>query len=386
MSVRFAIVGTVSDGLEQAVRRLDERVVRDADVRASCWYGPPPEDDCPCGSHRQATRCHRANDGSWMAEPPPPLLTGPRTGYANAGCYARASKDCDEELTREHFISDDVLSAISADGKVVVVEGAAWQDKTERRKTIGRESLSRKMLCRRHNNALSSLDKMAAEFFRYFLEDHLDIFKYLGNDDRDSFPRGFTMVSGPYIELWMLKVIWGAIEAGAIEVDGLTAYRLRLGVTSQQLAEILWRGAEWPKTWGLYVLLDHDRDHPSIPNAICLRPASMGSEILGGYVQIAGFEFLISFETPPVRRIYRPCGITFTRVGFPTNSYKMVAFAWPEIGHPIINVVSQVPPHEDYSVPGNPRAAALQGRIAAGSLNVTPVPSQPRRGYGPNRL
>ncbi|MBZ4518191.1 hypothetical protein [Mycobacterium avium] len=162
----------MSEGLAQAVRRLDERVVRDADVRASHWYGPPPEDDCPCGSHREATRCHRANDGSWIAEPPPPLLTGPRTGYANPGCYARASKDCDEELTREHFITDDVLGAISADGKVVVVEGAAWQDKTERRKTIGRASLSRKMLCRRHNNALSPLDQMAAEFFRYFLEDH----------------------------------------------------------------------------------------------------------------------------------------------------------------------------------------------------------------------
>ena len=103
---------------------------------ASHWYGPPPENDCPCGSHRQATRCHRANDGSWIAEPPPPPLTGPRTGYANPDCYARASKDCDEELTREHFITDDVLGAISADGKVVVVEGAAWQDKTERRKTM----------------------------------------------------------------------------------------------------------------------------------------------------------------------------------------------------------------------------------------------------------
>ncbi|QEM46668.1 hypothetical protein [Mycolicibacterium grossiae] len=375
----------MSEGLERPIRRLDERVVRDAAVRPSRWYGPPPEDDCPCGSGRQATRCHRASDGSWIAEPPPPLLTGPRTGYANPGCYARASKDCDEELTREHFISDDLLGSISWDGKVVVVEGAAWQDKTAKRKTIGRGSLSRKMLCRRHNNALSPLDKMAAEFFRLLLEDHVDIFKYLGNDDRGSFPRGFTMVSGPHIELWMLKVIWGAIEAGAMEVDGHTAYRFRLGVTTEQLAEILWRGAPWPAAWGLYVLLDHDSDQPSIPRAIRIRPASMGSEILGGYVQIAGFEFLISFETPPVRRIYRPCGITFSRVGFPVNSYKMVAFAWPEIGHPIINVVSNVPPEEDYSVPSNARAAANFGRIAAGSLNVTPVPSQPRRTYRPNR-
>lgn len=317
---------------------------------------------------------------------PPPLLTGPRTGYGNPGCYARASNDCDAELTREHFVTDEVLGAISADGKVVVVEGAAWQDRTERRKTIGRASLSRKMLCHRHNNALSPLDNMAAEFFRHFLQDHLDIFKYVGNDRRSSFPRGFTMVSGPYIELWMLKVIWGAIEAGAIELDGRTAYRFRLGVTSHQLAEILWRGAEWPKAWGLYVLLDQDQDRSSMPKSIGIRTASMGSEILGGYVRVAGVELLVSFEAPPVRHIYRPCGITFTRVGFPTNSYKMVAFAWPEPGHPIINVVSQVPPDEDFTVPSNPRAAALHGRIAAGSLNISSVPGQPSRGYKPNSL
>lgn len=39
---------------------------------------------------------------------------------------------------------------------------------------------------------------------------------------------------------------------------------------------------------------------------------------------------------------------------------------------------------EDYSLPSNPRAAALRGRIMAGSLNVTPVPSQRRRSYGSN--
>lgn len=35
---------------------------RDADARASHWDGPPPEDDCPCGLHRKATRWHGAND------------------------------------------------------------------------------------------------------------------------------------------------------------------------------------------------------------------------------------------------------------------------------------------------------------------------------------
>lgn len=349
-----AIVRIVSAGLERPIRRLDQRVVRDADVAVGPFYGPPPDSECPCGSGRQASRCHRATDGSWIAEPPPPLLTGPRTGYANPSCYARSSNDCDHELTREHFITDDVLGSISADGKVVVVEGAAWQAKTERQKTIGRKSLSAWMLCGRHNHALSPLDKMAAEFFRHFREDQLDIFKYLGNDDRQGFARGFVMVSGPCMELWMLKVLWGAIEAGAMELDGSPAYRFRLGVTTQQLAEILWRGAEWPPNWGMYVLLDRDHDQPIKQNSLRLRPANIQSEILGGYIQIAGFELLLSFEMPPVRRIYRPCGLTFSRVGFPTQSWKMVAFAWPQLGHPIINVVSQVPPNVNFTVPPNP--------------------------------
>ncbi|MDT5134049.1 MAG: hypothetical protein QOE41_3360 [Mycobacterium sp.] len=67
--------------------------------------------------------------------------------------------------------------------------------------------------------------------------------KFQGHD----FTRGFTMVSGPSLELWMLKVIWGAIEAKAMELEGSPAYRFRLAVTTQQLAEILWRGAKWPK-------------------------------------------------------------------------------------------------------------------------------------------
>jgi hypothetical protein len=52
------------------------------------------------------------------------LLTGERTGYANPGCCAPRSNDCDHELTREHFITDDVLEIVSHDGKVVIVEGA----------------------------------------------------------------------------------------------------------------------------------------------------------------------------------------------------------------------------------------------------------------------
>lgn len=92
-------LGPVSRGLLRPVRPLTS-VVRESNVRDDGqFFGPDPEDDCPCGSRRQARRCHRADDHSWIAERPPALLTDARTGYANPGCYARTSNDCDEDRT-----------------------------------------------------------------------------------------------------------------------------------------------------------------------------------------------------------------------------------------------------------------------------------------------
>jgi hypothetical protein len=152
-----------------------------------------------------------------------------------------------------------------------------------------------------------------------------------------------------------------------------TGFDHRLGVTTEQLAEILWRGADWPPHWGMYVSKHPDGDEPVIPRSLRLRPASIGSEILGGYMQIAGWEYLLAFERPPVDHVFRPAGMAFQRVGFPVRCCKMVAFAWPEQGHSLIDVVSAVPPSEDFSKPSNPRAAAMHKQIRPGSLNVTSV-------------
>lgn len=354
--------------MEHPIEDLRESVLRVADVpEGGQFFGLGPDDECPCGSLEKAHNCHRASDHSWIAPRPPALLTDERTGYANPGCYARRSNDCSDDLTLEHYLTEDLLEAISADKKVVMVDGAAWMDKNVKQKAIGMNSLAKRMLCGRHNHALSPLDTMATGFFHHFRADQLDVMRFQGN----YFQRDLTLISGPYLELWLLKVIWGAVEAGAVKVEGKRAYRFRLGVSTQQLAEILWRGAEWPPHWGMYVLHNQNWDHPVRQNSVQLRPASMGSEILAGFIQIAGFEFLISFELPPVPRTYRPCGLTFQRNGFPKRCWKMFAFAWPEIGHPIINVVSAVPPNVNFTEPPNAYAASLANQTLPGSLNIT---------------
>lgn len=72
-------------------------VVRQCPVPITQYYGPAPRALCPCGSRRQARRCHLGGDLSWIAERPPALLTDARTGYANPGMSrwrgARANVD-----------------------------------------------------------------------------------------------------------------------------------------------------------------------------------------------------------------------------------------------------------------------------------------------------
>jgi hypothetical protein len=350
-------------------------VVRDPAVRDNRqYYGPAPEENCPCGSRRQARRCHRATDDSWVAECPGPLLTGPRTGYANPSCYAKSANDCSKDLTREHWLSADLLKAISHDDKLVAVTGAAWQGPQAKQKSYGVNALSSKMLCGRHNNALSPLDAMASKFFVHLREDQLDLMTHMGSDD---VRRAFTLVSGPRMELWVLKVLWGAIKGCAIRVGGTVAYRFRLGVTDEILTEILWRGADWPSDWGWYFFRDDvDIDQAVTTNSASIRMVDEGSEIRGGFVQLAGIEFGIAFELPPVTHTYRPAAFTFDRVGL--RGWKMFAFAWPKLGHRPENFHSQQPPNANPHVPPNPQAAKKVGP-QPGSVQVTADPRPPSK-------
>jgi hypothetical protein len=75
-----------------------------------------------------------------------------RIGPLTAPCR-RASNDCSEDLTLEHYISDDLLESIAWDGKAVLVRGAAWLP-SDAGKPVGVNSLSSRMLCGRHNRAL----------------------------------------------------------------------------------------------------------------------------------------------------------------------------------------------------------------------------------------
>lgn len=54
----------------------------------------------------------------------------------------------------------------------------------------------------------------------------------------------------------------------------------------------------------------------------------------------------MAFEQPNVPGVFQPGALTLQRKSF-GRSWKMFAFAWPELGHDPINAMSQLGPDED---------------------------------------
>jgi hypothetical protein len=101
--------------------------------------------------------------------------------------------------SREHYLS----RAIIGSGEVVVSCFPFLKGET---RTIPGERLVAKMLCKRHNEALSPLDSAAGHFFQV-----LSAFKYRGamRAQGATKPGGIDMyeVDGALVERWMLKTI-----------------------------------------------------------------------------------------------------------------------------------------------------------------------------------
>src|SRR5580700_8219664 len=122
---------------------------------------PRPEDPCHCLSGKVAARCCRSTC-DWRATGAVTATEGPPTGKSRRRCYAASLLDCSDELDGEHYISEGVLEALG-DGPLELT-GLPWQQ--GKMQVLRTGSLTAKVLCHRHNLALSALDGVAARLFR----------------------------------------------------------------------------------------------------------------------------------------------------------------------------------------------------------------------------
>ncbi len=204
--------------------------------------------------------------------PPPPV-----TGYSNPQCYANALSDCDSQISREHYVSEGILSLRNG---AITLLGFPWLPNGNLKK-VSAQALTAKILCKRHNTALSGLDSVAIRFFKFLIGDNPN--------------ENLLLINGNEIERWMLKMLCGLAASGNITFNSQI---LHSWTPPDRWLRILFGNANIPSNCGLYYVSGnyHFRN-----NKMELVPVQNknSNELVAITLTIDGFPFLFSMEPPP---------------------------------------------------------------------------------------
>lgn len=203
------------------------------------WH---PEEPCPCFSGRSVGNCCLTPIGVLRKKVPSTAPEPPSTNSARQGCYLAQTTDCGVKLTSEHFVSRSVLEAFSGGIRVGGLPGQAPGIEIE----IGISNAGSKILCDRHNAALSPLDTEARNFF--------DAIEAINRDfaSRSLSRKGmYRLISGEAIEFWALKAALGFYYSGIAVKDGVKL-RDTHAIDFGQALEALHRH-RWHPGAGLYL-------------------------------------------------------------------------------------------------------------------------------------
>jgi hypothetical protein len=305
-------------GVMPSVTPFEPRIRPAPYLSRSQGSGPDVDEPCPCGSAQAAGGCHlNPSTHRWQLPAFAPLLTGERTGLSCDGCYASLTNDCDGKLSNEHWLSKGILVEAS-DGKVVRIGGLPWQPEGSANE-LSPGVLGSNVLCERHNNALSPLDGDAVRAFTTLDKFYLDQISHpdlQGNE--------FDLISGEQLERWLLKMLWGASAAFP------TTPQMRASVDREMLADYLFRDAELPADWGLYVkgLQGGRRGDPDLSLTLALE--NIDGALSGGSMVVGGVEFYFSFSSLTggggAVALHRPSVIFLDRDG--SSNCKVLALSW----------------------------------------------------------
>jgi hypothetical protein len=230
--------------------------------------------------------------------------------------------DCSDDLTGEHFMSEVVLRELADGGKTVLVRGFPWQ--TNDVKSVGIRALESRMLCGRHNSALSGLDTQAGRLFRVLRGIDSDLRAGVGRYE-------VKLFTGVDVERWMLKTLIGLASSGnARERNGT---RITWSVPDLWL-KILFGPFTFTRSWGLYVSARVGDPVPLDPRHVGFAPLMTDGVISGLQAQVADLRLCLAMRDVGVRRagaidddsMHRPNELLFCDARAGTR--RSLCFAW----------------------------------------------------------
>jgi hypothetical protein len=153
----------------------------------------------------------------------------PVTQHANRRCYARSLNDCDQKLSKEHYLSRGVVRILAQGGPTNTVRATGLG--LPPGELPPDQVAQSKILCRRHNSALSHLDVVGERLFRAIREGLKLIPAYR-----------YHSAPGVDVERWLLKVACGVRAVSANDVP-------------DEWLRMLFGYSELPSPRGMYMYL-----------------------------------------------------------------------------------------------------------------------------------
>lgn len=268
------------------------------------------EGPCPCGRSKTFVGCCCGRNGTIRASQLNLQPPGPSSGYSREGCYLAKTMNCCPTLTGEHTFSAAILREM---GEFVIV-GSPW-DPPETPVAYSEAALTSRVLCKRHNEALSPLDEAAAR--TYVALKRAALHAYVRPECEGTL---HLLIDGHALELWAIKLMAGKQAADMFRFEGKKV-PFPLGQSERTILDALTTGRVQTPS-GLYA------HRPIIPKTKLISVngtpvvSHVDGHLVGMSLGVCGFWFtVVTDEAKEVTAArgwaggYRPSHVRYSGVG-----------------------------------------------------------------------
>ena len=204
----------------------------------------------------------------------------------NSKCWAAVLGGCHGGISREHVVSKAIFTSPG-----VTVQGFHWCKHEP--KTVGIEAITSKVLCKKHNSDLTSLDEAAGAAF-----DCLRRQTKLYNDRQKFSSRAIFaverfVINAILLERWLLKTLINLTWESNffVGVDGDVK-----GTPSASLVNICYGLQPFPYKSGMYVAANIGMEL-DMKETVSFSPLIKdGERILGGFFEFRGIRLFFCLE------------------------------------------------------------------------------------------
>ena len=158
-------------------------------------------------------------------------------------CWARCLGDCSDKMSREHILTDVVLP------ESILVQGLHWCDGEPIE--IGKANFTRKILCTKHNSALSEQADQGAITMVEAFHKGAELEAFRKQYRPTNWARRQFKIPGRKLESWFLKTLINIAYGQSITIG---EHGVEPGVPPDDLVEIAFGLKKFPDPAGLYTI------------------------------------------------------------------------------------------------------------------------------------